>query len=144
MASPDGVIMRDTCGCEYWRKWQREPMSPRKVLVVDDSPSFRGLAIRILADWGYEVAEASTVSQALDRAYELRPSAVLADIGLPDGDGFALTQLLLDLPWPIRVILISSDSDAGNSFEAQRLGALGFFPKDDLMSDEFRELLGQD
>ena len=119
-------------------------MSPRKVLVVDDSPSFRDLASRILADWGYEVAEASTVSQALDRAYELRPSAVLADIGLPDGDGFALTQMLLDHPWPIRVILISSDSDAGNSFEAQRLGALAFFPKDDLMSDEFRELLGQD
>jgi CheY-like chemotaxis protein len=119
-------------------------MSPHKVLVVDDSPSFRALAIRILTEWGYEVAEASTVSQALDRAYELRPSAVLADIGLPDGDGFALTQLLLDLPWPIRVILISSDSDAGNSFEAQRLGAFGFVPKDDLMSDEFRELLGQD
>ena len=116
-------------------------MSPRRVLVVDDNPSFRDLAIRILAGWGYEVAEAGTVSQALDRAYELQPSAVLADIGLPDGDGFALTQQLLDLPWPIRVILISSDSDAGNSFEALRSGALGFFPKDDLMSDEFRELL---
>ncbi len=111
------------------------------MLVVDDSPSFRDLAIRILADWGYDVAEASTISQALDRVYELRPSAVLADIGLPDGNGFELAQQLVDLPWPIRVILISSDSDAGNSFEAERSGALGFFPKDDLMSDELRELL---
>ena len=119
-------------------------MSPVRVLVVDDSPSFRSLAIRILADWGYEVAEADSVGQALDRANELRPTAVLADIGLPDGDGFHLTERLLDLPWPIRVILISSDSDAGNGFEAQRSGASGFFPKDELLSDELRELLDRD
>ena len=114
------------------------------MLVVDDSPSFRDLVMRILTDWGYEVAEANSISQAIDRAYELRPSAVLADIGLPDGDGFELTKQLVDFPWPIRVILISSDSDAGNSFEAERTGAIGFFPKDELMSNEFRELLEHD
>ncbi len=119
-------------------------MSPVRVLVVDDSPSFRSLAIRILADWGYEVAEADSVGQALERANELRPAAVLADIGLPDGNGFELTERLLDLPWPVRVILISSDSDAGNNYEAQRAGACGFFPKDELLGTEFRELLDRD
>ena len=84
----------------------------RSVLVVDDDASFRDLAARVLSGWGLEVVgEAASVAEALDRAAELRPDVALVDIGLPDGDGFALTQRLRALPWPVRVVLISSDAD---------------------------------
>src|SRR4051812_15691507 len=67
----------------------------RSVLVVDDDATFRQLAIRLLAGLGYRVVgEAGSVAEALVRADELRPDAVLVDIGLPDGDGFSLTQQL--------------------------------------------------
>ena len=61
---------------------------PCSVLVVDDDASFRDLAPRVLAAWGYEVVgEAGSVEEALARAAELSPDAALVDIGLPDGDG---------------------------------------------------------
>lgn len=114
---------------------------PDTVLVVDDNHAFRDLARRILTAWGYEVIEAGSIAEALERATEQRPAAALVDIGLPDGDGFDLTQQLVGPPWQIRVILISTDSDAGNGFAAERVGASGFFPKDELLSAHLRQLI---
>ncbi len=63
----------------------------RSVLVVDDDVTFREIVARMLTLAGYRViGEAGTVAEALARAGELRPDAALVDIGLPDGDGFAL------------------------------------------------------
>jgi CheY-like chemotaxis protein len=116
---------------------------PDTVLVVDDNPDFRDLARRILVAWGHEVIEAGTVAEAVALATEQRPVAALVDIALPDGDGFALTERLLSLPWPIKVILTSTDSDAGNGFVARRVGAIAFYPKDELLSAELRELIAE-
>lgn len=112
------------------------------VLVVDDDASFRDLATRVLTAWGHVViGEAASVEEALARAAELRPDTALVDIGLPDGDGFALTQQLRALPWPPRVVLISSDSDGANAPAARRAGACGFFPKDELSDRALRQLI---
>jgi CheY-like chemotaxis protein len=111
------------------------------VLVVDDNAPFRDLARRVLVSWGHDVIEAGSVAEALVRAVARRPDTALVDIGLPDGDGFDLTERLLGLPWPIRVVVISTDSDAGNGFAAQRAGASGFFPKDELLTAALRHLV---
>jgi CheY-like chemotaxis protein len=115
----------------------------RLVLVVDDNATFRDLASRILTSWGHDVAEAGSVAEALARADELRPDAVLVDIGLPDGDGFSLTKRLVAPPWNAQVVLISTDSDAGNALAAERAGASGFFPKDELLSPALRRLIAE-
>ena len=112
------------------------------VLVVDDDASFRDLATRVLTAWGHVViGEAASVEEALARAAELRPDTALVDIGLPDGEGFALKQQLRALPWPPRVVLISSDSDGANAPAARRAGACGFFPKDELSDRALRQLI---
>jgi CheY-like chemotaxis protein len=113
----------------------------RLVLVVDDNAAFRDLARRILVGWGHRVIEAGSVAEGIARATELRPDTVLADIGLPDGDGFGLTRRLVGMPWPMRVVLISTDADVGNGLAAERVGASGFFPKDELLSTELRVLI---
>jgi DNA-binding NarL/FixJ family response regulator len=113
------------------------------VLVVDDDASFRALAARTLRSWGYAVVgEAGTCAEAVERADELRPDAVLVDIGLPDGDGFELAQRFAGLSWQPRVVLISSDSDAANEAVAHRMGAAGFVPKDELLGPLLRRLIG--
>jgi CheY-like chemotaxis protein len=111
------------------------------VLVVDDNPGFRGLAARILHGWGYDVIEAGTVADAVACVVERRPHTVLVDIGLPDGDGFGLTQQLVALPSPPRVVLISTDADAGNRSAAYRVGAVGFVPKDELLGGTLQGLI---
>jgi DNA-binding NarL/FixJ family response regulator len=71
----------------------------------------------------------------------LRPEVALADIGLPDGDGFSLTEQLVVLPWKVRVVLISSQADRTTVAAAQRAGADSFVPKDELPSARLRQLI---
>ena len=68
-------------------------------------------------------------------------NTVIVDIGLPDGDGFGLTEQLVALPSAPRVVLISTDADAGNGAAARRVGAVGFLPKDELLGGVLQRLL---
>jgi DNA-binding NarL/FixJ family response regulator len=112
------------------------------VLVVDDDATFRRLIAGILSGWGHTVVgEAAGVEEALARAVELRPDTALVDIGLPDGDGFSLSRQLCALPWPLRVVLISTDADAASVPATQRAGASGFLPKDKLSGPALRHLI---
>jgi len=112
------------------------------ILVVDDDASVRGLVVRILRSWGHEaIGEAGSVAEALAYADACRPTIVLVDIGLPDGDGFSLTRQLQAKPWAIRVVVLSSDADPSNNAAAIRAGAIGFFPKDELLSPALQRLI---
>ena len=105
------------------------------VLVIDDDPGFRALAVRMLAGMGLAVVgEAGDVESARRAAKRLRPQAALVDVGLPDGDGVALAGVLAALPWRPRVVLTSSDRDATTDADARSIGAAGFIAKDDLPS----------
>ena len=114
----------------------------RAVLIVDDDEAFGELAARVVTGWGHHVVgRAGSMATALSQAHTLRPDVVLVDIGLPDGDGFSLTEKLVAMPWPMHVILISSDSDAANTAAAQRAGASEFFPKDELSGSQLRNCI---
>jgi CheY-like chemotaxis protein len=114
------------------------------VLVVDDDPAFRRLARRMLETLGFAVAgEADTAASAISVAHALRPDAVLVDVGLPDGDGIALTRALTALPWRPRVVLTSSNASAANPSEVRSSGAEAFVPKHELPGAALDDLLGR-
>jgi len=115
------------------------------VLVVDDDPVFRALAGRVLANGGLTVVgEADSVAAARAAAARLEPSAVLVDVGLPDGDGFTLARELTALPWHPRVVLTSVDGDAGSAEEVASTGARAFVPKADIPGAPLAQLLAAD
>jgi DNA-binding NarL/FixJ family response regulator len=106
---------------------------PTTVLLVDDDPSFRALARRMLTAAGLGVVgEADTVATATAAALDLRPDTALVDVGLPDGDGITLAGKLTALPWRPRILLTSSDPEAASPDDVLRCGANGFVPKADL------------
>ena len=112
------------------------------VLVIDDDHVFRGLARRILVARGLVVVgEAATVAAGIAAAGELRPDAALVDVALPDGDGVSLASQLTALPWRPRVVLTSTDPNAASEEDVRRVGAAGFFPKDELPNAPLRRLL---
>jgi DNA-binding NarL/FixJ family response regulator len=109
------------------------------VLVVDDDASFRALAIRLLETAGLRIAgEADTVRRAMEAVLDLRPDAVLLDVGLPDGDGITLAGELVALPWKPCVVLTSSDADAASAADVDRSGAAAFIGKADLSDAALR------
>ena len=69
-------------------------MGPR-VLIVDDHPSFRHFARRLLQAAGFRVVgEAGDGASALAEARRLRPELVLLDVLLPDMSGLAVAEAL--------------------------------------------------
>ncbi len=117
----------------------------RSVLVVDDDPEFRALAARLLAASGLMVVgDADSVSSALSAADRLKPSGVLVDAELPDGDGIRLARDLASLPWRPRVVLVSIDRDIATTDNARRAGAEAFLNKVELANAPLAQLLGDE
>jgi CheY-like chemotaxis protein len=113
------------------------------VLVVDDDPEFRKVAVWLLAATGLTVVgESDSVSAALSDAGRLKPSAFLVDVDLPDGDGLTLARELAALPWRPRVVLTSIDAESTTDRDARRVGARAFLAKVDLPNAPLAQLLG--
>ena len=80
----------------------------RRILVIDDNAGARHARVRVLSDAGFQVVEATNVSEGLASCRAQAPDLVLSDIHLPDGNGYQFCRdartLIADLP----VILISA------------------------------------
>jgi DNA-binding NarL/FixJ family response regulator len=114
---------------------------PTSVLIVDDHPSFRLSARRMLEAEGYAVVgEAEDGAAAIAAARELDPDLVLLDVQLPDIDGFDVASRLANGAGPAIVLVSSRDSSDFGPLVA-RSGALGFVPKAELSGARIHELL---
>ncbi len=67
----------------------------RRVLVVDDEPDVREIAVASLeAMAGWQVSTAASGVEALERAAEEKPEAILLDVMMPGMDGPTTLRLL--------------------------------------------------
>lgn len=64
------------------------------VLIVDDDRSTREMWREHLAHAGFRTADAHNGFQALEKAQELLPDAVLTDLAVPGMDGFEFCHAL--------------------------------------------------
>ncbi|HTM23865.1 MAG TPA: response regulator [Vicinamibacterales bacterium] len=71
---------------------------PALVLVVEDDRDGRLLFLEWLSDSGFRVEQAHNGLQALERAIDLLPDAILTDLHLPGIDGYELTRRLKSDP----------------------------------------------
>ena len=113
---------------------------PARVLIVDDSPVFREAVRELLELRGYTVAgEADSARSAIDAVARLAPDAVLADVRLPDGDGFALAAALTRAHPELAVLLASADRVAPSPERVQASGARGFVLKSRLAATDLTQ-----
>jgi signal transduction histidine kinase/ActR/RegA family two-component response regulator len=69
-----------------------------RVLVVDDDADTRQLLRRVLESHGAAVRTASSAAEALKMIAASPPDALVADIGMPDEDGYSLMRKVRRLP----------------------------------------------
>lgn len=83
-----------------------------RVLVVDDSPFERRMAVGPLEASGYEVSTVSDGEAVLEAVRRLRPQVVLLDIVLPRKNGFQVCRQLRAEPdlRDVKVVMLSSKS----------------------------------
>jgi DNA-binding NarL/FixJ family response regulator len=118
------------------------PHMSRRVLVVDDHPSFRRLATKLLEAGGFDVVgEAETGRTALTEARRLHPDVILLDVLLPDTSGFAVAEALADGSGAPVVILVSSRSASELAAGLERSPARGFIAKRELTAGALAALV---
>jgi two-component system OmpR family response regulator len=88
------------------------------ILHVDDDPDIRLLMAGSLSEFGYTVATAGTVAEALQLAKELSFSLCILDVRLPDGTGIDLCRQLRRLQPGVPVVYYSAYADDAGRREA--------------------------
>jgi len=69
-----------------------------RVLVVDDDADTRQLLKRVLESHGAAVRTAESAAEALEMIAASPPDALVADVGMPDEDGYSLMRKIRRLP----------------------------------------------
>ena len=69
-----------------------------KVLYVDDEPDTREMVKRLLEGHGVIVTLADCAAQAIAILRELRPDALVGDVGMPGMDGYEMIRRIRELP----------------------------------------------
>jgi two-component system chemotaxis response regulator CheV len=131
---------------------EQQTISPRRILVVDDSRVARQLIIGLFKQMNIECEVAQDGREALDRLSRLaddpvedRISLVISDIEMPQLDGYALTRAIRETPHlrRLKVILHSSLTGMFNEAIVRDVGADCFVAKfqPDVLAQTVLELL---
>jgi two-component system, cell cycle response regulator DivK len=128
-----------------------EPPSPGAsllVLIVEDDLSTRVLYREYLNHCGFRTADAHNGRQALAKARELKPDAVLTDLAVPGLDGFEFCRALRESAGTpaIPILAITGHSeylDQPDRFAQAGIARVLVKPcAPDLIVQELRRLLG--
>jgi DNA-binding NarL/FixJ family response regulator len=101
-----------------------------RVLLVDDHTFFRAGLRNLLADEGFEVDEARSGEQALERVAARAPEVVLMDLHMPGMSGIETTRRVLEIAPQSRVVMLTVSAAQDEIVAAVVAGACGYLLKD--------------
>ena len=103
----------------------------RRLLIADDHPLFRaGLALGLSALGFDVVAEAGDGAQAVALCREHQPDVALLDAKMPVMDGVAACREIRRAQPEVRVVLLTTFTEAALVTAARDAGAAGFLSKE--------------
>jgi len=118
----------------------------KNILVVDDNKDLRQIFALIVRFSGYQISEAGSGSEAIEKAVFAKPSLILLDLGLPDMSGIDAAraikknQVTADIP----IIACSAYPRGEKMEEALRAGMVDYLQKPiptDLMKAKIEEFI---
>lgn len=129
------------------RKYQREGVEKRAVLVIEDSEPTRELLSRLLSASGWLVDSAENGRTAIEHVERARPDLILLDLMMPEMDGFEfLESLRQHEDWrtiPVVVITakeLTPDERKRLSGKVEQVLQKGSYCREDLLR-EIQELM---
>ena len=112
-----------------FRKTQARSAAPRKLLVVDDERSVRQVLATFFQRKGYQVLEAVSGEEALEKIRAAEPDIVLLDMHMPGMGGLeALKKIRAEHP-KLGVVMATGDENDQKVYEAMEIGAYGYVLK---------------
>ena len=103
----------------------------RKLLLADDSVTIQKVVTLTFADEGMQVATVSNGAQAIKRLEEEPPDIVLADVFMPERNGYEVCEYIKrsEKFQHIPVILLVGSFEPFDEVEARRVGADDYLTK---------------
>jgi len=98
------------------------------VFIVDDDDDFRDSMQWLLEAEGLSVTGFASASAFIE-TYDGQPGCMLLDVRMPDINGLALQQMLLDKGFSLPIIVISGHGDIPMAVTAIKSGAMDFIEK---------------
>lgn len=99
------------------------------VLVVDDDPTVRRSACRVLGRAGYDVRQASSIGEARVALHSNEVSVLVLDVFLPDENGIEFLRELNERQADVDVIVLTGRPARCDMTEAIDLGAASYLSK---------------
>jgi two-component system KDP operon response regulator KdpE len=103
-------------------------MSGAKILVVDDEPQIRRMMRATLTSSGYQVNEAKTGEEALDKFRSFLPDLVLLDLNMPGMGGLEACRYMRDGS-EVPIIILTVRNTEKEKVEALDAGADDYVSK---------------
>lgn len=97
--------------------------------IVDDDPSILKALERLLRGAGYDVKTFVTPDRFLSEHDPTLPGCAIVDVSMPDLDGFALQQKLMQDDVQRPIIFLTGFGSIPMSVQAMRAGAIDFLTK---------------
>jgi len=95
----------------------------KKTLIVDDNEHLRTILASILQFSGYEISEAATGTQAIEKAVSAKPNLILLDLELPDMTGADAAQAISKDPRTARIPIVGCSAFIGWEWREKALRA---------------------
>ena len=118
----------------------------KNILVVDDNEDLRQIFAMTIRFFGYQISEAGSGSEAIEKAVFAKPSLIFLDLGLPDMTGIDAAcaikknRVTADIP----IIACSAYPRGEKMEEALRAGMVDYLQKPistDLMKAKIEEFI---
>ena len=108
-----------------------DPMTIKKILVVDDSPTERLALTEILAHNGYEVVTADSGEDAISKSRSELPDLILMDVVMPGMNGYQATRTISrwETTRGIPIIMCTSKGLETDKIWGMRQGAYDYIVK---------------
>jgi len=101
----------------------------KNILVIDDEVAVNNNIRKILAKKGFQVDQAVTKDEALDKIGARPYKLILLDLKIPGVKGLELLQAIRDNNPEAKVIMITGYASIETAVEATRMGAVDYLPK---------------
>jgi two-component system cell cycle response regulator DivK len=107
------------------------PVTPPRILIVDDNALNIEMASFVLGRAGMEVAAAPDGHSALAQVQSFMPDLILMDIQMPGLDGMALTRQLRSQPSarPMSIVAFTAYAMTGDKEKFLAVGCDGYIAK---------------
>ena len=100
-----------------------------RILVIEDDDDVRAAIRRALLLGGYEIIQAGTGQEGLERAQSDVPDAIVLDLGLPDIDGIEVCRTLRRAGNRTPILMLTARTEVGDRVDGLDAGADDYLVK---------------